>query len=97
MSIGFVKGEYVANPLPRAASVTMSLVKADGMLLIPSHLLGYEQGETVTIELLKPVEEIKRAIVFNGSHDLTIDLLSSYLRKINNQSKIHHMWVVWQG
>ena len=88
MSIGFVNGEYVANPLPRAAGVTMSLVKADGMLLIPSHLLGYEQGETVTIELLKPVEEIKQAIVFNGSHDLTIDLLSSHLKKVNNQSKI---------
>ena len=88
MSIGFVNGEYVANPLPRAAGVTMSLVKADGMLLIPSHLLGYEQGETVAIELLKPVEEIRQAIVFNGSHDLTIDLLSSHLKKINNQSKI---------
>ena len=88
MSIGFVNGEYVANPLPRAAGVTMSLVKADGMLLIPSHLLGYEQGEIVTIELLKPVEEIKQAIVFNGSHDLTIDLLSSHLKKVNNQSKI---------
>ena len=35
MSIGYVNGEYIANPLPRAAGVTMSLVKADGMLLIP--------------------------------------------------------------
>ena len=42
----------------------------------------------LTIELLKPVEEIKQAIVFNGSHDLTIDLLSSHLKKVNNQSKI---------
>jgi putative molybdopterin biosynthesis protein len=88
MSIGFVNGEYVANPLPRAAGVTMSLVKADGMLLIPSHLLGFEQGEIVEIELLKPVEEISQAIVFNGSHDLTVDLLSSHLKKLNNQTKI---------
>ena len=54
----------------------MSLVKADGMLLIPPHLLGYEQGEMVELELLKPRDEINHAIVFIGSHDLTIDLLS---------------------
>ncbi len=88
MSIGFVNGEYVANPLPRAAGVTMSLVKADGMLLIPAHLLGYEQGEIVEVELLKPIEEISQAIVFNGSHDLTIDFLSSHLKKANPNSKI---------
>ena len=88
MSIGYVNGEYIANPLPRAAGVTMSLVKADGMLLIPPHLLGFEQGETVEIELLKPGEEIKHAIVFNGSHDLTIDFLSSRLKEGNFHSKI---------
>ena len=48
-------------------------------------LLGFEQGEMVAMELLKPIEEIRQAIVFNGSHDLTIDLLSSHLKKINNQ------------
>ena len=88
MSIGFVNGEYIANPLSRAAGVTMSLVKADGMLLIPSHLLGFEQGESVEIELLKPKEEIKHSIVFNGSHDLTIDLLSSKLKEKDIHAKI---------
>lgn len=88
MSIGYVNGEYVANPLPRAAGVTMSLVKADGLLLIPARLLGFEQGETVEVELLKPIEEISRAVVFNGSHDLTIDLLSSHLKKIDLNTKI---------
>ena len=88
MSIGFVNGEYIANPLSRAAGVTMSLVKADGMLLIPSHSLGFEQGESVEIELLKPKEEIKHAIVFNGSHDLTIDLLSSKLKEKDIHAKI---------
>lgn len=88
MSIGYVNGEFIANPLSRAAGVTMSLVKADGMLIIPSHLLGYEQGEWVEIELLKPKEEIRNAVVFNGSHDLTIDILSSKLKKRNYQSKI---------
>lgn len=88
MTIGYVGGEYIANPLTRAAGVTMSLVKADGLLVVPSEQLGYEQGEYVEIELLRSEEEIKSAVVFNGSHDLTIDILSSYLRAQSNSAKI---------
>jgi putative molybdopterin biosynthesis protein len=88
MTIGYVGGEYIANPLTRAAGVTMSLVKADGLLVVPSEQLGYEQGEYVEIELLRSEEEIKSAVVFNGSHDLTIDILSSYLRAQSNNAKI---------
>ncbi len=88
MTIGHVNGEYIANPLTRAAGVTMSLVKADGMLIVPPDKLGYEQGDEVELELLKPVEEIATAVVFNGSHDLTIDILSSFLRSELKGSKI---------
>lgn len=88
MTIGYVDGEFIANPLERAAGVTMSLVKADGILVISSDKLGHEQGEEVEIELLRSVEEIKKAIVFNGSHDLTIDILSSHLRRNYQGSKV---------
>lgn len=88
MTIGHVDGEYIANPLTRAAGVTMTLVKADGMLIVPPEQLGYEQGDEVEIELLKSVEEIDQAVVFNGSHDLTIDILSSFLRKESIGAKI---------
>ena len=88
MNIGYVDGQFVANPLTRAAGVTMSLVRADGLLIVPPDLLGYEQGDVVDVELLRPVEEIKNAIVFSGSHDLTIDLLSSQLKKQRNDMKI---------
>ncbi|MGG0718985.1 molybdopterin biosynthesis protein [Robertmurraya massiliosenegalensis] len=88
MTIGYVDGEYIANPLTRAAGVTMSLVKADGLLVVPSEQLGYEQGEYVDIELLRSEEEIRSAVVFNGSHDLTIDLLSSFLRNESKEAKI---------
>lgn len=88
MNIGFVNGEFISNPLTRAAGVTMSLVRADGLLIIPPTRLGYEQGEFAEVELLKPLEEIKDAIVFIGSHDLTIDLLSSQLKKIKRTSNI---------
>lgn len=88
MNIGYVNGQFIANPLTRAAGVTMSYVRADGMLVVPSDALGYEQGETVEVELLRPLEEIRNAIVFSGSHDLTIDILSSQLKKRRHDMKI---------
>ncbi|MEW8969667.1 molybdopterin biosynthesis protein [Mesobacillus jeotgali] len=88
MNIGYVDGQFVANPLTRAAGVTMSLVRADGLLVVPPEELGYEQGDFVEVELYRPVEEIKNAIVFSGSHDLTIDLLSSQLKKQRTDMKI---------
>ncbi|MEW9108406.1 MAG: molybdopterin biosynthesis protein [Cytobacillus gottheilii] len=88
VSIGYINGEYVANPLSRAAGVTMSLVRADGLLVIPPDILGYEQGEYAEAELYKPKHEIENAIVFSGSHDLTIDLLSSKLKAENRSFSI---------
>lgn len=88
INIGFVDGQYVATPLSRAAGVTMSLVKADGLLIVPPNITGYEQGEEAEVELLKPLKAIESALIFNGSHDLTIDILSSYLKKKNPSSAI---------
>lgn len=81
INIGYVNGRFIANPLTRAAGVTMSLVRADGLLVIPPESLGYEQGEKVAVELFKPVDVIKKSILFSGSHDLSIDLLSSLLKE----------------
>ncbi|WP_042354461.1 molybdopterin biosynthesis protein [Bacillus rubiinfantis] len=88
MTIGFINGEFIANPLTRAAGVTMSLVRADGLLVVPPELIGYEQGDEAEVELMRPLEEIKQAIVFTGSHDLTIDLLSSELKRVRTDLKI---------
>ncbi|WP_419954954.1 molybdopterin biosynthesis protein [Neobacillus niacini] len=88
MNIGYVNGQFVANPLTRAAGVTMSYVRADGLLVVPANVIGYEQGEFAEVELLRPLEEIKNAIMFSGSHDLTIDLLSSQLKRVRSDMKI---------
>lgn len=84
MTVGFVNGKYVANPLNRGAGVTMSLVKAHGLLRIPANSLGYEQGEQVEIELFRPKAELKNTIVMVGSHDLTLDLLAAEIRKFSD-------------
>lgn len=89
LTIGYVNGKYIANPLSRAAGVTTSYVRADGVLVVPPDQIGYEQGEIVEVELFRPLDEIKNAIVCIGSHDLTIDILSAEI-----QSRQHNMKMV---
>ena len=81
VAIGRMEDSYIAHPLPRGAGVTMSLVKADGILTIPAHSQGFEEGERVEIELHRSREEIEHTILAVGSHDLALDLLASVLRK----------------
>ncbi|MDQ0254883.1 putative molybdopterin biosynthesis protein [Evansella vedderi] len=88
VNIGKVNGKYIANPLTRSSSVTMSLVKADGIVVIPPEHLGVEQGNLIEAELFRPVEEIESTILFSGSHDLCIDVLSTFLKEENHSSKI---------
>jgi putative molybdopterin biosynthesis protein len=79
--LGRVGGQLVATPLPRGAGVLTSLVRADGLLVIPSELEGHHAGEEVTVRLLRGVGEIDRTIVVTGSHDLVLDLAASTLRE----------------
>ncbi|MFU8794792.1 MAG: molybdopterin biosynthesis protein [Dethiobacteria bacterium] len=92
MTVGYVGDRYIANPLTRGAGVTMSLVRADGLLVIPANSLGYEQGETVELELYRPEYELKHNLLAAGSHDLIIDLLATALKERNplmNLSSAH--------
>jgi len=70
-----------AHPLPRGAGVLTSLVKADGMLRIPSNKEGLSEGEGVRVELLRPREEVRRSLLVVGSHDLSIDVVAEHLRR----------------
>ncbi|MFP3389402.1 molybdopterin biosynthesis protein [Brevibacillus sp. SIMBA_040] len=83
VTIGSIDARYIANPLTRSAGVTMSMVRADGLLRIPPGDLGYEQGEEVEIELYRPLEQIQNTMVATGSHDLAMDVLHSLVRKTN--------------
>ena len=78
--LGRVGGQLVATPLPRGAGVLTSLVRADGLLVVPAKLEGHHAGEDVTVRLLRGVGEIERTIVVTGSHDLVLDLAASTLR-----------------
>ena len=81
VKVGRVGNKVVATPLSRGAGVIMSLVRADGIVRIPRFSEGVHAGATVTVELLRRPEEIEKTIVAIGSHDLTLDLLASLLRR----------------
>ena len=79
--VGRVGDKTVATPIQRGAGVIMSMVRADGLVLVPRFSEGLGAGERVDVELLRPAEEIEGTIVAIGSHDLTLDLLASHLRR----------------
>jgi putative molybdopterin biosynthesis protein len=88
VKVGRVGERWVAAPLSRGAGVTMSLVRADGMLRVPRLQEGFHEGETVPVELLRPVSELEETLVCIGSHDLTLDVLSSHLKAKGGQGGI---------
>jgi putative molybdopterin biosynthesis protein len=81
--LGRVGGGIVAVPLPRGAGVLTSLVRADGLLVVPAGLEGHHAGEQVQVELLRGLGEIGRTIVAIGSHDLVLDVAASALRAVD--------------
>ena len=79
--LGRVGTKMVATPLQRGAGVIMSLVRADGLVIIPRFSEGVDAGQEVSVELLCSPESLEATIVAIGSHDLTLDLLASELRR----------------
>jgi molybdopterin molybdotransferase/putative molybdopterin biosynthesis protein len=78
--LGRVGPGLVATPLPRGAGVLTSLVRADGLVVVPAGLEGHHAGDEVDVMLLRGVAAIDRTIVAIGSHDLVLDLAASELR-----------------
>lgn len=79
VNLGYVKDKLIATPLSGGAGVTMSLVKADGIVTIPQNIEGVEAGDKVEVSLLKPMSELEGKIVSIGSHDLVMDVLSDMI------------------
>ncbi|NCP88094.1 molybdopterin biosynthesis protein [bacterium] len=76
---GRVGEKLLAAPLSRGAGVITSLVRADGLVVIPSGAQGVEAGETVQVRLMRPASDLERTIFCIGSHDVILDLLAQFL------------------
>ena len=83
VKLGRVGQKMVATPIQRGAGVITSLVRADGLVLIPRFSEGLDAGQEVEVDLLRPAREVEGTIVAIGSHDMTLDLLASHLHRKN--------------
>ncbi len=79
VTVGRVGERIIAAPLTRGAGVVTSLVRADGIVIIPAGVQGLQAGENVHVRLLRTMDEIERTILILGSHDLCIDLLAQFV------------------
>ena len=81
VKLGSVAGNLIATPVTRGAGALMSLVRADGIIRVPSASEGIAANYDVTVELLRSPHDIENTIVCIGSHDNVLDLLANFLRK----------------
>ena len=53
-------GNLFVDPVRTSgAGILSSLVQANGFIIVPGHVEGYEEGQTVDVELFRPVEREK--------------------------------------
>ena len=88
VTLGRVGEKLVAVPLARGAGVITTMVRADGLLRIPSLVEGLNAGEEADVELLRPIEDVENTILCTGSHDLAIAVLEDQLRQRHPELKI---------
>ncbi len=81
VKLGSVDGKLIATPLNRGAGVTMALVEADGLLVIPKNSEGIEAGETAQVELTRDIQDIENTLVSIGSQDMIMDFVANLMEK----------------
>ncbi|MCX6082911.1 MAG: molybdopterin biosynthesis protein [Chloroflexi bacterium] len=77
--VGMVGDKMLAAPISRGAGVITSLVRADGLVVLPRGVQGVDAGEPVSVRLLRSREEIGQTIFCIGSHDVILDLMAQFL------------------
>lgn len=88
VTLGQVDNAVMATPAGKGAGAVMSLVRADGLLTLPVGSEGIGAGEKVQIELLRPRQEIEATLVFIGSHDNILDVITNQLYKQRPPTRI---------
>jgi len=77
--VGRVGERWLAAPLARGAGLITSLVRADGIVVVPRGLQGYEAGTEVPVRLYTPPQELENTLFAIGSHDVSLDLMIQFL------------------
>ena len=81
VKLGYIGGKLVASSMGRGAGAVASLAKADGIAVIPRDSEGLKAGTEIEVTLLRPLDEIRRALVVTGSHDPMLDIMGDIMRR----------------
>lgn len=81
VKVGRVGDKYIVTPVGRGAGLLMSVVRADGYIVVPRGSEGFSQGSEITVNLWRTKQDIDSTVVCIGSHDNTLDVLYNFLRK----------------
>jgi len=79
VAVGYLGDKALAAPLSRGSGVITSLVRADGLVVIPRGVQGLQAGDPVKVRLYRSRDQLESTIFVIGSHDLTLDLLAQFL------------------
>lgn len=81
VKIGKVDDKYIAAPLNRGAASQMSMVRADGIMIIPQNSEGIDAGEISKVKLLKNKSILDNTLVSIGSHDILMDIVADIMAR----------------
>ena len=76
---GRVGDRLLAAPLARGSGVITSLVRADGIAILPRGTQGLPAGAPVRVRLYRTRAELEKVIFVIRSHDMTLDILAQHL------------------
>jgi putative molybdopterin biosynthesis protein len=79
VALGRVGEKLLAAPLSRGSGVITSLVRADGIAILPRGSQGVPAGTEVSVRLYRHPAELDHTIFVIGSHDMTLDLIAQFL------------------
>lgn len=85
VAVGKVGERLLAAPLSRGSGVITSLVRADGIAILPRGCQGLEAGAEVRVRLYRSRLDLEKTIFAIGSHDMTLDLLARDLAERNRR------------
>jgi len=79
MAVGYVGEKLLAAPLARGSGVITSLVRADGIAILPRGSQGLPAGAQVDVRLYRSQVDLEHTIFAIGSHDISLDVMAQYL------------------
>ena len=79
VAVGRVGEHLLAAPLSRGSGVITSLVRADGITILPRGTQGLPAGAKVQVRLYCSLSALDRTIFAIGSHDIALDLMAPFL------------------